>query len=128
MRISDWSSDVCSSDLQIDARRAAESVGAKIERGVIDIDRNGRCEAEIGAETAKTDIGFAGTNGREGEARRIARQAFGIADRQPFQRLAAKGGHGLRPILEPAFAALGGDDDIAEIGSAACRERVCPYV
>src|SRR3546814_18195901 len=112
MRISDWSSDVCSSDLQIDARRAAESVGAKIERGVIDIDRNGRCEAEIGAETAQTDIGFAGTNGREGEARRIARPAFGIADRQTFQRLAAQGGHGPRHKIGSASTRGRGWQDV----------------
>src|SRR3546814_3354035 len=98
MRISDWSSDVCSSDLPLD-----EGVGAEIERGraaehlvVLGDDRLGHADEAI-------DVG--------GVVLAVDREAEGVI-------LVVGAGH-----LPLAQREIG-----KQIGRASCRERVCQYV
>src|SRR3546814_7304648 len=51
MRISDWSSDVCSSDLLVLAELACSGFGGELVLAVHDVD------APIGARAADTDLG-----------------------------------------------------------------------
>src|SRR3546814_6148913 len=51
MRISDWSSDVCSSDLLVLAELACSGLGGELVLAVHDVD------APIGARAADTDLG-----------------------------------------------------------------------
>src|SRR3546814_13118474 len=92
MRISDWSSDVCSSELAQASRHSGE-VGLEI----VALDMRAK-QAETSLEYgARARIAVPGQcGGRDAAMRRPARV------------------HDLRPR--------------AEIGSASCRERVCPYV
>src|SRR3546814_3705007 len=98
MRISDWSSDVCSSDLRDHVGGEGDGFGVKIaarERLV-----------------------------RIGEDQRIVRHAIGL-DRQRRAGLAQQiehGAHHLRLTAE-AIGILH-----AQIGKASCREGVCQYV
>src|SRR3546814_18553484 len=95
MRISDWSSDVCSSDLELRHRgrrgRAAEAITALVDRDVA----------------------------RDRPARSLPNEA-------------QRPGDGRADIVAIAqHGAVGGDlpvDAAAEIGSAACRDRVCQSV
>src|SRR3546814_18578262 len=106
MRISDWSSDVCSSDLDIARRgegifeadvlrigapRILGPIGARFDRAVVD--------PVIGLPAVF-------------ERRELDEELEGRA--------------GLAPRLRRAVAGRGGI--ILEIGSAACRERGCMYV
>src|SRR3546814_13015326 len=102
MRISDWSSDVCSSDLAgtvapDDVRRlAAAPHTGSIDHVVVEQ----RCrvdEFDGGGQLVMTGA--------------LIFQQFG----------ASEGQHRPQPL-----AATG--DQMAELGSASCRERVCQYV
>src|SRR3546814_10782603 len=98
MRISDWSSDVCSSDLdQRDraARRLAESGEALL--------------GEVAQGRARKAAGFVRVGAFE---RRTGDR--GVGD---DQRVEALVGGDARDVV-----------DIGEIGRASCRERVCQYV
>ena len=100
---------------KIDVGRTAIDVGAEIERRVVDIDRDRRCESQIGGQPAQSDVGFSRPDRREGQTRRIADEAFGIANGKPIERVGAKGGHRLRDVLQAAFAALRRHDNIAAV-------------
>src|SRR3546814_20475392 len=107
MRISDWSSDVCSSDLAPD-RDAAARVRTGDRR---DIRRPG---TRWGAALAQgRRRGHADPRGR----RRIATTRDG---RKLTVLLAIDVGH-----TNAKFALFRGEE---QIGRASCRERVCPYV
>src|SRR3546814_20837926 len=98
MRISDWSSDVCSSDL-LQCRAAAaghmdDAVRAVALDGVGDRDDLAGCQQQPAAVAGLAAAG-------------------GVED----------GTVGLEAALVD-----GGDHRVAEIGRAACRERVCRYV
>src|SRR3546814_11676488 len=103
MRISDWSSDVCSSDLQggRDVAEAAPVVGGgehpeQQQRG----GQHGNCGARIDAE-----------HGRGEAAERL------VAGEAEVEREIV---HHLDPNL--------GEEAELEIGRASCRERECMYV
>src|SRR3546814_18497560 len=101
MRISDWSSDVCSSDL-------VPGLGHTVVR----IDRHGGAVA--GGVVAPVVVGVgedgAGTVGAVGHVGGVAAAAHRVAQ------------------LEAAVAAArGAAGDVAEIGSGSCRDRVCQY-
>src|SRR3546814_19758369 len=97
MRISDWSSDVCSSDLQ--AEDVDHLVDPRPPRGAVQtIDAGGKLQVlPHGQQTVEREL-----------LRHISKLAFGRAGR-PAQ-------------VQPHHMRL------AEIGRAAGRERVCPYV
>src|SRR3546814_15090977 len=100
MRISDWSSDVCSSDLLERLQLQLDIVGEIILRRQVDIGR--AADLAIGAAVRLV----------------IARAVAKIG----AQREA--------PFFEPQRSARGPfrQPDQVEIGRASCRERVCQYV
>src|SRR3546814_15200287 len=99
MRISDWSSDVCSSDL--DAHREAGEAEAHQEESA-------RIEPEIGDVAGVHQVDQYGHDEGQGADDVGARLGFG---RQGFDLQ-----------LQLASATQN------EIGRASCRERVCQYV
>src|SRR3546814_19993688 len=100
MRISDWSSDVFSSDLRLNARRV---VPAQMQVGV-DEARHERRAAPVDAVSASHAPTVAAA---------LPRDAFDAV---------ALDGH-----LAGVGRVAGGIED-AQIGRASCRERVCQYV
>src|SRR3546814_18143315 len=105
MRISDWSSDVCSSDLLVAARRidlpdafALLERLADLDRETRKLPRHGRAQVER-IEVAPRDLEARFKRGRR---RALLRE---MARLEPF---------GGRPAVQ--------------IGRASCRERVCKYV
>src|SRR3546814_8139303 len=100
MRISDWSSDVCSSDL-------GERLPVVVEVGVVDgrLERAAGDALQAGAAEPLEEVAFAHAG---------ARLVVGDA-RVDLTRGAPE----VREHLHPAAG---------EIGRASCRERVCPYV
>src|SRR3546814_8661916 len=101
MRISDWSSDVCSSDLGLgDARQALVQ---QLRRQVLEVQVD---MILVGADAAA----LADLHGH------------GAADHVAAGEILGGG----RVALHEALAL--GVGEIAEIGRASCRERVCPYV
>src|SRR3546814_1004854 len=100
MRISDWSSDVCSSDLQ-NAAELERIAGRPVQLGG-------------SADAVRTDVARATAGGR------IALRAI-IARRQRIVEVARRAG-GARAAADRAEAAA------LEIGRASGRERVCQYV
>src|SRR3546814_21148547 len=104
MRISDWSSDVCSSDLGLDP---GDVVDVDVERA---LDGRDRLLVEIGADRRQ----------RGGMVRHFARRdaaEIDVGGARPG-RLVGKAGNVTGIIVEM------GD----QIGRAASRERVCQYV
>src|SRR3546814_8115080 len=109
MRISDWSSDVCSSDLlarEEEDRRAIVRPSQPAD-GRADI-----IVANAAGAVAPSD------NEPPGAEELVRRLGFGP---RPVAGIA--GGKKARPC---GFAGIGFGLD--QIGSASCRERVCPYV
>src|SRR3546814_11216488 len=104
MRISDWSSDVCSSDL----------------RGHVEED----IKEEVGGEAERQQAGelVARPEG-DGEAiaqqQEVKAQQGEAADQPEFL-----GQHG----KDEVGLFLGQEVELAQIGRASCRERVCQYV
>src|SRR3546814_19753922 len=99
MRISDWSSDVCSSDLHIMGRRAAAGPHPYVRQA----------EADQFAEHL-ADFG------RGGEVARRAHRVAGAVIMLVRLRHIMGDGDGAARL------------DLAAIGRASCRERVCQYV
>src|SRR3546814_9426260 len=98
MRISDWSSDVCSSDLHAELRFQSGALlfdGGRLAKAV---DRDVRALGRKRAGRGKPDAA-----GRSGHKRALA----------------------LQKHRETPRSVLGG---IEEIGRASCRERLCQYV
>src|SRR3546814_4846161 len=104
MRISDWSSDVCSSDLQ--QREHADRM-LELERPADLLARRPEREQRA-AEQQRGDDGAGGIG--EGFDLRAARVA---ARPRETERLEAEDREDARPQVE--------------IGRASCRERVCQY-
>src|SRR3546814_18145337 len=97
MRISDWSSDVCSSDLAAQAQGAASA--ASMSRTAIEVDRVQQAKAKLDAAEAKgsspLDVLF-------GASRRVLRKARRPRDPHPARA------H-------------------RQIGRESARERACRY-
>src|SRR3546814_20753961 len=103
MRISDWSSDVCSSDLSISESAAADAtdVNPHMISG---------CECDHWAKRARQQD--------------VARpQRFAELRQHPGNPM-----HRLVGVAEARSARTHRCDGAVEIGRAACRERVCRYV
>src|SRR3546814_20748275 len=108
MRISDWSSDVCSSDLLRDRPVTIETVSA------VSLDKLPAAEAATWLDrelvtdspTPLRDAGF----GREVSAAQAVRRQWLVAE----QLAEEQGG---RVVYRPG-----------QIGRASCRERVCQHV
>src|SRR3546814_15853679 len=103
MRISDWSSDVCSSDLKIDSSRHVPYKGQNIE-------------IRQSIPFAKWMDGLKDRRARVRIADRLKRLAAGNAgDSKPV----GDGVQELRFAFGPGYR---------KIGRASCRERACQYV
>src|SRR3546814_19358354 len=100
MRISDWSSDVCSSDLKTAGTLAGGRLFHQFEHG------NGRPDG--GAVDAEGCYWSALWDGW-----RVVRFSPAGESLQTVEL----------PVQRPTMLAFGG-----QIGRASCRERVCPYV
>src|SRR3546814_6259243 len=102
MRISDWSSDVCSSDL-----------GVQVES----------------ADRARHDIGGQDSHGQLVlVTQTLAQGSAEIAARQPqFVSQLLGSMVEIGEVIAPALD-LAARGDQREIGRASCRERVCQYV
>src|SRR3546814_18609168 len=117
MRISDWSSDVCSSDLGaavVDRSKPAQPRLA--EQGHVDAERQ-RAQTGVGADIARrlfaADMLLAGRQGQH-------ENAFDIG----IDRLAAQAAGNMPDI----FRLAGEQADIGsaeQIGRPSCRERTC---
>src|SRR3546814_12188159 len=112
MRISDWSSDVCSSDLLEFLRGIPGTVGGAVRMNA----------GAYGRDTSDILI----------EATVVTRD--GAVETWPAARLGYTYRHSALPagavVVEALFAGVPGDKAViaAEIGRASCRERVCQYV
>src|SRR3546814_15028232 len=102
MRISDWSSDVCSSDLLVDVEGDAKA-GTLAERDGCPASQPAHVEAQVGV---------------------VQHQTVGAGFEAGLQHQAAQtlGRHRFDITAEPVQKAA------QEIGGASCRERVCQYV
>src|SRR3546814_13145295 len=103
MRISDWSSDVCSSDLADAGRRADGG-----------LPRDATLVADRGAGGGGDGARFAC-----GRSRETARRAAAPAGYRPSRRGVVD------ELPERAFGEQ--RDRLSQIGRASCRERVCQY-
>src|SRR3546814_4348075 len=105
MRISDWSSDVCSSDLlapmKVKVKRGGGAAGHNGIRSMI---------AHIGDDFRRVRIGI----GHPGHKDRVTGHVLGSYHKSEIEPLTD---------LLGAIAA-----EVPEIGRASCRERVCTYV
>src|SRR3546814_19786390 len=106
MRISDWSSDVCSSDLDSERQR--------IPREGLAHHREGQAYQSVGAHLQQ----YASEDGRGGPRRVDMRRRQPSVHRKQG-RLDAKTEHEAEEHQPCA--------QIQEIGRASCRERVCQY-
>src|SRR3546814_14548958 len=102
MRISDWSSDVCSSDLEHHARHLRQPLGRR--HGARMVDR------------------------RQVAQPRLAEQ--GHVDREGERAQAAVGADVARGLFatDMLLARRERQHEATQIGRASCRERVCQYV
>src|SRR3546814_2024389 len=100
MRISDWSSDVCSSDLE------ADRIDKELER----------LPETLSSAGAKFSTALNVMIGEEDQA-----LGFTTALAEGLAFLAAN-------LSTVANVAIGAATALTEIGNASCRERVCQYV
>src|SRR3546814_15609530 len=98
MRISDWSSDVCSSDLAAADRAALVPDDRIVDAGAVDIAPLHRIAGVVLGDQVDAVI------------------------LEPCGRAAA------HRLIEPPERIIGQRRAAREIGRAACRERVCEYV
>src|SRR3546814_15782344 len=108
MRISDWSSDVCSSDL---------NVGERGTRMLAHVPMPSDHHAEGLKDAVRLDEAD-GSDDRRDADHDIAEQS----------RHAEQEGGDTPDEAERAFDTLVHDNVVDEIGRASCRERVCQYV
>src|SRR3546814_5727373 len=102
MRISDWSSDVCSSDLNLKQRVASHSAGRDAAAGK---------PASIPA----ADLNHEGP--------RVLQHAIFRLQRPALIEMVIHA-LGIEEVLNPVAR----QNEADEIGRASCRERVCQYV
>src|SRR3546814_3421570 len=113
MRISDWSSDVCSSDLALRAAQhldaldvedlgAAEEGGADIDLVVEDAGRRNRVEVELGGrDAADRELRLAlVAEHRDAKIGGLPGDLGAAVDPGSFELRAAEGGHRDRHVLE----------------------------
>src|SRR3546814_15305878 len=122
MRISDWSSDVCSSDLKESGRSELQLSAEAIKAALADA---GLAPSDVdGMVTFTMDTSSEIALGRE----------LGLGDLRFFSRISHGGGAACGTVQQAAMAVATGVADVVvcysgfKIGRASCRERVCQYV
>src|SRR3546814_20603105 len=121
MRISDWSSDVCSSDLAGAEERARAVDGLRAELVALRNERDG----------ARTELATLKADARAFEARLTELKEAKDVMASQFAEVAHKLlGEAQKRFIERAQPRLpqAGDSNEAKIGSASCRGMVCQYV
>src|SRR3546814_5501567 len=73
MRISDWSSDVCSSDLRIEAVEILEGIDAVLVIGGLRRQRQRRSEVEVGVQFEDIGLGAIAGIAERGDFAQVAR-------------------------------------------------------
>src|SRR3546814_12688407 len=111
MRISDWSSDVCSSDLRH---------GVSLRPLVLHAERDRAVRRDV--EMADRKLVAIVRPARFGDQSALV--AVDIGERGPHGRKIELGAREIRMGADAAVA----DGKRMEIGRASCRERVCQYV
>src|SRR3546814_20856785 len=106
MRISDWSSDVCSSDLQ--------GVAALIEQKAVGLELVGLAAVRGARQKAQCAVVAEQPRWHAVVETDIAGPFRGVLERRGVGDIHAEG-------IDEA-------GELGEIGRASCRERVCPYV
>src|SRR3546814_14733912 len=121
MRISDWSSDVCSSDLanEVDWARLDRIVGTIEKKSVRALDDDDLLALPVLYRGALSSLSVARETSLD---RALVRYLEQLCTRAYFQIYGVQTS-GWRQLR--AFVAPGWPD---EIGRASCRERVCQYV
>src|SRR3546814_15399554 len=110
MRISDWSSDVCSSDLNAVLPYVSRRAGQALARA--------QAQREVGSALNTADITPADAASRI-RIRAAENVPASVSDLDDATRqLTGYSSRGMGP----------GQLAVREIGRASCRERVCPYV
>src|SRR3546814_14021631 len=110
MRISDWSSDVCSSDLLV--TRILDGRAPELAEEVVDALLNQESSFFRDTQVVEMVADAAARFGRDNPGRRVRLWSAGCST-------------GQEPLsLAMLFSEQAGD----EIGRASCRERVCQYV
>src|SRR3546814_11580191 len=117
MRISHWSSDVCSSDLNVDRRQPRVDLRYRIEVAIGELGFRGKIVGPVAVELGDERL----DRTRIGIPLRVERN---IAARSAQVREDRLGLVGL--VVAEAGALIVGD--VPEIGRASCRERVFQYV
>src|SRR3546814_12444187 len=131
MRISDWSSDVCSSDLELPA------LGIALENGNVRLDALADGTARItgsvrsASPDSATEAGILrvdGSLGWRGDQVPLVLRLHGdevlVSNTRDLRAVAS-------PDLTVRYAAgqpLNVTGEVTELGRAPCRERVCQYV
>src|SRR3546814_18496254 len=114
MRISYWSSDVCSSDLSVGVQRAAihDNVVTEVYGDTVEVKRYGtQDEAYLDMVAGRIDLLLADSVAMKG----------GFLDTEQGKDYEFVG----PDFSDPKYF---GDGAGIEIGRASCRERVCQYV
>src|SRR3546814_17708593 len=124
MRISDWSSDVCSSDLTIEQKLRTLEASGGIERMNAELTR--RTEAGVRRPRPVAGIALAV------RARSWIFDPAMVVEKDIFDNKGnaiARAGQRVNPMdfvtIRQKLVFIDGDD---KIGRASCRERVCQYV
>src|SRR3546814_14286577 len=109
MRISDWSSDVCSSDLELIRTTVERHSGISVFAGIGERSREGH---ELLLELRQSGV--------------LPRTAlvFGQMNEPPGARWRA----GLTALAIAEHFRDDAHENVLQIGRASCRERVCQYV
>src|SRR3546814_4274924 len=129
MRISDWSSDVCSSDLRMDLWSVREYKAVKIyhrlEKSLSFRERRGQSGIGAARELIRhlDKRGKAGTNFTFHE--KVGFKVLGDYVDSANAPISDENVVAVRNRYAPEALDFGG---IREIGRASCRERVCQYV
>src|SRR3546814_12332227 len=123
LRISDWSSDVCSSDLPQDGRPVfACPWETAVVYGTTDLDHQDKLHAPH-ASTEELDYLIAGLRMQFPELGLRASDALAV---YAGVRPVVAGGHD-DPSRESRASAMWTSPGLIGIGRASCRERVCQY-
>src|SRR3546814_2172431 len=121
MRISDWSSDVCSSDLN---RASAWLFDQRDDAGRDRGRRSPVLDAQLDEDLLEMLV-----HGPRADVHDLARVAIGFALGDPEQDVALARGQAQRTLKGGGLHSLAQfGKPKEEIGRASCRERVCQYV
>src|SRR3546814_14836989 len=121
MRISDWSSDVCSSDLAVELEVLGHLGGQLARRRDDERARHSRAGS---AARQDVDHGQSEAGGLAGAGLGAAEHVAAHQDNR-YGFLLNRGGRGVTPLLNGPKALW---TQSKKIGSASCRERVCQSV